>query len=66
MKVNYKVLLVIWVAFGVAISGYRYIYPTSEGRIYIDHQEHELPILITVVGAILIGGLGYILSKKIR
>lgn len=74
-KYNYKKLLIIWIAVGVAVSGYFYIYPIKTriiphsdierlheenfGPSYSNGKHSQLAILITLVGSILIGGLGY-------
>lgn len=79
-KLNYKSYLIIWIAIGILISGYFYIYPIQyrvhrtgsdyeywEGRMgpsYEDGKQDKIAILITLVGAILISGLGHTLSKK--
>ena len=81
-KLNYKSFLIIWIATGILISGYFYIYPIQyrvhqtgsdyeywERRLgpsysYEDGKEDKIAILITLVGAILISGLGHTLSKK--
>ena len=68
--------MVIWIAIGVAISGYYYINPKMYSKrvqtqmvgkyqtIKVKGKEFETSVLITLVGTILIGGLGYTLRKK--
>lgn len=72
--INYKSILVIWIAVGVGVSGYFYIYPVKHkvyrsgsiyerreeifGAEYESGKESEVSLLITIVGSILIYGLG--------
>ncbi len=74
MNKYYKTLLVIWLALGTAVSGYFFIFPlkyriypkskldyTKEkylGPQYNDGKEGEVSLLVTIVGTILIVGLG--------
>ncbi len=74
MNKIYKILLVIWLAIGTAVSGYFFIfpvkyrhYPKSEmdyqreeyfGPQYNNGKEGEVSLLVTIVGTILIAGLG--------
>ncbi|MBU2905805.1 hypothetical protein KO529_13480 [Arenibacter algicola] len=80
--INYKQVLVIWLAIGILIGGYFLIEPEKEkieikeikgdllspgvrGRIIYEDQKYGPKILlVTLVGAILIGGLGYYSTKK--
>jgi len=67
---DYKLILVIWTALGVLLSGIFYISPPEE--IYWYDIEKKTPIyeyfeytvLITIVGIILIWGIGYLISKN--
>lgn len=76
---NYKKIFVLWVAIGMAISGYFFIFPIYHTVYSIDDffvsgqppssysekgQHFEVSILITMVGAVLIGGLGYVSDSK--
>ena len=74
-KVNYKVILVLWLALGIGYGGYKQLHP--ERVIVRDWGEKITPrydygdskvfkdiYLITLVGSILIGGLGYLLKRK--
>lgn len=76
----YKKLLVIWIAIGLSVSGYFYIYPIehrvlavsrmdksyeqSFGPRYEDGKHFEVSLLVTLVGSILIGGLGFATKSK--
>lgn len=62
-KISYKVVLVIWLAIGISVSGYFNIYPIDRGH-YSVYDQRDLSILITLVGALLIGGLGYLSQKQ--
>lgn len=77
---NYKILLVLWISLGVSVSGYFYIFPNryeetsdfnSPGRRHYraitysrDGKEQQVFTLITIVGAILIFGIGSNISSK--
>jgi hypothetical protein len=70
----YKHVLIIWVAIGIGLTGFFYIYPehvTVKRRtrhieyIKIDiYTKSKLSLLYTVVGSIMIGGFGFIESKR--
>ena len=74
----WKKILVIWIAVGIAFSGYFYIFPIEEiiyGNLsnaqdnprYLVKEKYPLDkicFLTTVVGAILIGGLGVASKQK--
>lgn len=69
MRKSFGIALVIWLAVGVAISGYCFIDPpkvwvSSNTKRGVD-EYYQFSILITLVGAILIGGLGLVLGKRI-
>lgn len=82
-KINYKVLLLLWLALEISSIGYFHIYPDKSGKSYgsferirriqkglstggveISYEKRDLSILVTSVGALLIGGLGYLLQKQ--
>jgi hypothetical protein len=72
MKINYKKLFVFWVAIGIAVCGGLFIYTRSHPVIYADgslaYYEKEMLFkilcLTTIVGAVLIGGLGFVSNSK--
>jgi len=74
-QLNYKIVLVLWLALGIGFSGYYFIHPPkgefrggyvkglfnekiSSEKYYQDYA------LATIVGTILIGGIGFLNSKK--
>jgi hypothetical protein len=71
---NYKIIFVLWVATGIAVSGGFFIYSRSHPvytadyeltLAYYEKEKHfEVSCLITIVGAVLIGGLGYASNSK--
>ena len=83
---DYRIILTIWIALGIGITGYFKIYPdVSSKRIknpnrtngvyefgepdYITQtttsfKKYELSLLTTIVGGVLIGGIGFFTSKK--
>jgi hypothetical protein len=79
MKKIYKIILTLWISTGIGISGYFYIYPNtyriypkspierfkeeSFGIQYEIGKEFELYLLGTIVGTIMIGGIGYSIGK---
>lgn len=86
-RINYKIILIVWLAIGTAISGVFLINPPTYNSTYkkesIDWEnprrgfkveyiptksKNTLPfkysVLITLVGIILIGGIGYVTDKK--
>lgn len=74
MKKNYQLFLVLYLALGVAISGYFYLYPyyhrlekyTDFGQFYVKYEEGNefgVSVLTTIVGVILIGGIGIIFNN---
>lgn len=60
---DYRILLILWFCLGSLYVGYSFIQ-----IVYYDKQYHEfdfyVSVLLTVVGVIFIGGVGYIISKK--
>jgi len=69
---NYKKIFVLWVAIGIAVSGFFFIYYRSHPVYHADYSiayyeketHFEVSCLITIVGAVLIGGLGYASNSK--
>lgn len=75
---DYRILLIVWLAVGISFTGYFYINPTKRTSNYrpfrhsdemlkfidISYKNVQISGLVTLVGAILIGGIGYVLSKK--
>ena len=98
-QIDYKIVLVLWLAIGISFSGYYFIHPPYETKVesfliaplrgpsdsykrarpkpsrkvqieglfgssvhYKDYYQDYT--LITIVGAILIGGIGFLNSKK--
>ena len=67
---DYRIVLVIWLFCGFIWSGIEYIELKKdslyEGRRYygLSSYKYQYPLLITIGGGILIGGIGYIKSKK--
>ena len=77
---NWKIILTLWVALGVAVSGYFYIFPKTKlveikpiryinsNRDYVGGDEFEtkrfeVSILTTIVGSIIIFGVGKYYKK---
>jgi hypothetical protein len=73
MKKNYQKILAFYLAAGVALSGYFYFYPIYykinrklewyEKTSYEVGNEYNIAVLVTIVGCLLIVGLG-IKTKK--
>ena len=79
-KFNYKAFLVIYLAVGIGVSGYFYIFPLKYriydssrvsllreeylGPQYENGKEFEVSVLITVIGSVLIFGLGNTLLQN--
>lgn len=77
---NWKKILIIWIAIGISISGYFYIFPNIVrvqrkglyakelervgGPLYEKSPVDKVTMLVTVVGAILIGGFGKLSNNK--
>jgi len=65
--------LVFYLATGIAVSGYFYLYPNyyqkkrnlqwHEESSYEEGNEYSVSVLITIVGCVLIGGLGIVTKK---
>ena len=80
MKKAYQITLLLYVATGISIGGYYNIYPNlhkviakSRAEILVENfkgpqfkegNEVKTTLLITIVGAILIVGIGLITEKK--
>ena len=77
---NYKVLLALWLAIGISLAGYFYLFPakhftgeyktyyiddrkTSTAPVYEDWKEPQVFTLVTIVGSILIFGIGSTVAK---
>lgn len=74
----YKNILVLWVAIGIGLTGFFYIYPEhvkerkyfSTDRIRSSvvkrniYTNSKFSLLATVVGSIIIGGFGFIESNR--
>ncbi len=76
----YRKLFVIWIAIGISVAGYFYICPVmyqvspnsytakieeiTSGPKFEKGKHFEVAVLITLVGAVLIGGLGYTSNSK--
>ncbi len=80
MKKIYKLILVLYLATGIAVSGYFYLYPNlySTGKYipsasrgeylryelqYKEGKEFGVSVLVTLVGCVLIGGIGNVTKK---
>jgi hypothetical protein len=79
MKKIYKIILTLWISVGVGICGYFYIYPNEyriypktkfeemrerfDGPQYKKGKELEIYKLVTIVGIILISGIGFSIGK---
>lgn len=74
MKKIYQLILVLYLATGIAVSGYFYLYPykhriqkeTDFGIKYIKYEEGNefgVSVLATIVGSVLIGGIGIVMRK---
>ena len=72
MSKTIKIVLIIWISLGVLIGGYLIIepikYPFSHdtflGTSYRYGNHGEIILLVTAVGAFLIGGIGYVLRNN--
>jgi hypothetical protein len=77
MKANYLKVFIFWVALGIGVSGFLFIFSDFHYKteresygmtVYEDAtlkpEVFQIAVLITIVGAILIGGLGYAKSKE--
>lgn len=76
MKKIYQLILVLYLATGIAVSGYFYLYPyyhkvankhkswwdTRTYR-YEEGNEFGVSVLATIVGSVLIGGIGFVMRK---
>jgi hypothetical protein len=74
MKKIYQLILVFYLSIGISVSGYYFIYPNYyktgvrnflEGREYIYEKGNEfgVSVLATIVGSVLIGGIGLVMRK---
>lgn len=74
MKKICQLILVLYLAIGIAVSGYFYLYPyyhkiehkdwLLRGTYYYEEgNEFGISVLATLVGSILIGGIGILMRK---
>lgn len=72
MKKTYQLILVFYLAIGIAVSGYFYLYPYYhkiettnwwEQGTYEEGNEFGVSVLTTIVGSVLIGGIGIVMRK---
>jgi hypothetical protein len=84
MKKVYQLILVFYLAAGIAVSGYFYLYPQYYKKInivpashkpgeysfqsyttysYEEGNEFGVSVLATIVGSVLIGGIGFVMCK---
>jgi len=68
---NYKFLFKVWLTIGILISGYYYLFQPMieyEGEWGVGYRSNDnyykVSLLITIVGLVLIGGIGYIRTKQ--
>jgi len=81
---DYKIVLTIWIALGIACTGYfkinpdipwkqfyHTLHPDGEPRLASardrdnpDYTKYETSLVITLVGIVLIGGLGFLHQKR--
>lgn len=79
---NWKIILTLWIALGIAVSGYFYIFPviiprvptaleiefqsiTKETSYFTSlHYHYKVSVLITLVGSIIIFGIGKYHKKE--
>jgi len=74
-----KIIIITWIGIGSLIGGYLVIDPIQHKKInsfynkdpeffdkykFYSGNEGEIILLITAVGAFMIGGIGYVLNKK--
>ena len=76
MKKIYQLILVLYLATGIAVSGYFYLYPNyykikdkyqlfygDPTYHYEEGKEFGVSVLATIVGSVLIGGIGFVMLK---
>lgn len=69
---NYIRVLIIWAAFGITITGLFFIFPPQKDtyyektKSYGNSNYYKVSALFTIVGVLLIGGLGAASKKKIE
>lgn len=60
---DYRILLILWFCLGSLYVGYSFILIEVHDKQYYEFDFY-VSVLLTVVGVIFIGGVGYIISKK--
>lgn len=60
---DYRILLILWFCLGSLYVGYSFIQIVVHDKQYYEFDFY-VSVLLTVVGVIFIGGVGYIISKK--
>lgn len=89
-KIDYRIVLIVWLAIGIASTSYFYISPPSEKVSYKDRllsargydfydsrggyswstrtiyneKIYKYSLVVTSIGILLIGGLGYLSQKQ--
>lgn len=73
MTRNLKVILILWIAIGIAVSGYYYLYPVQhfvpdqilEGDFpIVNGNESGVALLVTLIGAFIMYFLSRIMNTK--
>lgn len=73
MTKNLKMILIIWIAIGIAVSGYYYLYPVQhfqpdqilDGKLpIVNGNESGIALLITLIGAFVIYFLNRVRNIK--
>ena len=60
---DYRILLILWFCLGSLYVGYSFIEIVYHNKQYYEFDFY-VSVLLTVVGVIFIGGVGYVISKK--
>jgi hypothetical protein len=74
MKKIFQLILVFYLVTGISVSGYFYLYPYyhkientnwfERGTYYYEEgNEFGVSVLATIVGSVLIGGIGIVMRK---
>lgn len=68
MKKIYQLIFIFYLAAGIAVSGYFFLYPNyyqgDNSYQYEEGNEFGVSVLVTLVGCVLIGGIGYVTKKE--